>query len=253
MTRNSRRLLACLILIAIAVVACNKVGDFLRSQKDGDIKYCNIKKINFQAGIPRHYTFTYNAQGYPVSAIVSETGTAVTDHFFHYDKKQRLVQHDGLYDNGFYEFHTKFRHDAKGHIIQDTSWWWGQVVNGEPAPVEYFSVTDYKYDKWDRIIETKLTWFDNSNSPPLIINYDYDADGNLIKPNTQYDNKINYNRTNKIWMFINRDYSVNNPFQAASYNQNKLPLNIGQDPEGPKRAEFFRLGMEQAVFEYMCK
>ena len=253
MTRNSRRLFICLTLIVLTLVACNKVGDFLRSQKDGDIKYCNIKKISFNTGIPRNYTFTYNAQGYPVSAIVNVTGTAVPNHFFTYDKKQRLVQHAGHYDNGLYEFHTKFLHDAKGRIIRDTAWWWGEIINGEYGPAMGFNVTDYKYDKWDRMIESKLTWFDNSGSPSLITTYEYDADGNLIKPNTQYDNKINYNRTNKIWMFINRDYSVNNPFQAASYNQNKLPLNIGQDPEGPNRASFFRLGMDQAVFEYMCK
>ena len=39
-----------------------------------------------------------------------------------------------------------------------------------------------------------------------------------------YDTKIHLRRTNKMWMFIDRNYSVNNPFTAASYNSYGLPL-----------------------------
>ena len=41
-----------------------------------------------------------------------------------------------------------------------------------------------------------------------------------------YDNKMNINRTNDIWQFLSRDYSVNNPFTAAAYNTARFPTTI---------------------------
>jgi hypothetical protein len=41
-----------------------------------------------------------------------------------------------------------------------------------------------------------------------------------------YDNKINPRRTNKIWMFVDKDYSANNPIPGpTAYNELGLPLN----------------------------
>ena len=41
-------------------------------------------------------------------------------------------------------------------------------------------------------------------------------------------NKIikNLNRTNDIWQFLNRDYSMNNPFMAGAYNGTNYPTVI---------------------------
>lgn len=50
----------------------------------------------------------------------------------------------------------------------------------------------------------------------------YDASGNPT--GRTYDNKLNMNRTNSVWMFITRDYSVNNPFTAKQYNDKELPV-----------------------------
>jgi len=59
----------------------------------------------------------------------------------------------------------------------------------------------------------------------LVNSYSYNADGNLA--GHDYDDKINYHRTNRVWMFIDRDYSVNNPVIATyEYNDFGLPTRI---------------------------
>ncbi|MBL7696845.1 MAG: hypothetical protein JNK79_01755, partial [Chitinophagaceae bacterium] len=65
--------------------------------------------------------------------------------------------------------------------------------------------------------------------PQEIIRYNYDSRGNLIQPDTdgvgnlEYDNKPGMLRTHPVLMFIQRNYSVNNPKGATSYNQAGLP------------------------------
>jgi len=51
--------------------------------------------------------------------------------------------------------------------------------------------------------------------------FTYDAAGNRAA--VVHDNKLNLNRTSKVWMFLTRDYSVNNAFVANRYNLNNLP------------------------------
>lgn len=57
-----------------------------------------------------------------------------------------------------------------------------------------------------------------------IIDYEYDNRGNLVVYGATYDDKINYRRTDKVLMFIERDYSVNNIKPVGSYNQHYLPV-----------------------------
>lgn len=269
MTQNSRRQLLCLILIVLTIVSCNKVAEFLRSSKDGDIKYCNIKTVKFiYDNKTKIATISYNAHGYPVSAILDAIETGLPNRYYYYDKKDRLVTEIGDYLNGIYQYYRKYQHDAKGRIISDSTY-----ANGRLSPDQImidsflYTTSTYHYDKYDRII--KYTQRFNFNPPgrPIAWFYEYDQDGNLsgtgagaadeppvIEPlNLQYDNKINPNRTNKIWMFLNRDYSVNNSFVATSYNQNKLPLKINYGERGQGPYTFFGIGMGNAEFTYMCK
>jgi hypothetical protein len=41
-----------------------------------------------------------------------------------------------------------------------------------------------------------------------------------------YDDKVNLDRTNPIWQFLDRDYSMNNRFIAEKYNAAGLPAII---------------------------
>ncbi len=258
MTKNSRRLLPCLIFIVLTIVACNKVADFLRNNKDGDIKYCNIKTYKFVWGELRTFTFTYNAQGYPLTAIVDKPATSLPSRFFTYDNKGRLIRQVGAYINwnyGNFEFYYKYIHDAKGRIIQDTSWGFGSLApDGSMATSAWgYGVTDYTYDKHDRIIKTSYQAYLGYYTPPIVTEFAYDEDGNQVREGIVYDNKINANRTNKIWMFVNNDYSVNNPYKSKTYNHNNLPLKTGLTYKTNPPYQFFNHEMEQAEFEYMCK
>ncbi len=66
--------------------------------------------------------------------------------------------------------------------------------------------------------------------PSDTIYYKYDAKGNLIDEGAEYDNNTSYLRTHPLWMFLNRNYSVNNNFRATGYNGNGMPLKIRYPP-----------------------
>lgn len=251
MTSKNGRLWACLVLSAFLATGCNKVAEFLRSNKDGDIRYCNIKKLSFYFSFPREITFTYNRHGLPVSAVALETGTGLPSRYFYYDDRNRLTRITGLYNPESFETWTLYVHDNKNRIIRDTTWWWGAVENGEMVSSSGYTTTDFEYDKWDRITKTIQRW-DNDPHFQLITDFAYDEDGNLIRDGVVYDDKINLHRTNKIWMFLNRNYSVNNPFNAQTYNNNKLPTAIQLEDPYYDHARFFNLPIAMAQVEYMC-
>lgn len=250
---NSRRLKLCLIVIVLSLVSCSKVTEYLRNNKDGDIRYCNIKKIQFYFSGQREYVFSYNAAGNPVSAVVDQTGTTVPSRYFTYDNRNRLVRQIGFYEPGntYFDFYSVYLHDTRNRISRDTSWWWGSIQNGKPISQFGYNVTDYTYDQWDRIIKATIS-YPLDGWPPLELLYDYNEDGNLVDEDAVYDDKISPSRTNKIWMFINRNYSVNNGFKAKTYNKNKLPLEVDLDAHFFSNHSFFNLDMPQAKIEYMC-
>lgn len=251
MTSKNGRLWACLVLSVFLATGCNKVAEFLRSNKDGDIRYCNIKKLRVMVDYPREFTFTYNRHGLPVSAVVDNPGTAVPSRYFYYDNRNRLIRMEGLYNPESFETWTIYLHDNKGRIIRDTTWWWGAVVNGQMASAMGYTTTDFEYDNWDRLTKTIHRW-DLDPNFVLTEEYAYDDDGNLILDGVVYDNKINLHRTNKIWMFLNRNYSVNNPFNAASYNNNKLPTKLDMGDVYFDPARFFNLQLSRSEMEYIC-
>src|SRR5882757_2324396 len=78
------------------------------------------------------------------------------------------------------------------------------------------------YDQLNRIIREEVTPSRMPElPPPTVITYQYDASGNLFPNN--HDNKVSLLLTNKVWRFINRDYSINNPVVADAYNDHGLP------------------------------
>jgi hypothetical protein len=89
-----------------------------------------------------------------------------------------------------------------------------------------------------------------STYPTQIYQFEYDGNGNLVTPGVVYDNKINFHRTNKIWMFLDRDYSINNPFAAETYNSNHLPVKLVTD----KTSDFLWISyIAETTLTYSCK
>lgn len=215
---------------------CKKLIDYVKGHGDGDYKACNIRKItvyNYSPFDTAHlhvdtlvYTFTYNKLGDPVSVIHNLVTTGNPNYFFKYDKYNRLSQSVRPYEgNSNYERWNKYGYNNKGQIVKDTSYAFGQMSGGEPQPSPLLAYTSYEYDTKGRIISyVDSLYAYGTFSFATIHNLAYDANGNLVGP--AYDNKLSLNRTNNVWMFITRDYSVNNPFTALQYNDNQLPLSV---------------------------
>ena len=163
--------------------------------------------------------FSYNASNDPISVNSPQVSTGNPNLVFKYDDKCRLTEYSGLYTNGLFEFVHKYGY-SHNRIVIDT-----QYVFGTYATLSGYFGLRYKYlsyDHLDRIVQDSEV-FVLPGPMVNVINYSYDANGNLINGKT-YDTKLNPHRTNKVWMFVDRDYSVNNPVAANSYNSSGLPL-----------------------------
>jgi hypothetical protein len=216
---------------------CRKLYDYIHGHGDGDYKVCNIKKITtyyfptFEGGKidTLTYLFTYNRLGDPVSVINDHVGTGNGNYFFTYDKYNRLREFTSLYGiggNSGYESWRKYGYNTQGQIVRDTTYIFGATSNGAPAPSPYYYYNDYTYDTQNRISSVTTASYSHDVLSYIDIRaYAYDAKGNLV--NTLplvYDDKLNLYRTNRLWMFLTRNYSVNNPFTATQYNAFGLPL-----------------------------
>jgi hypothetical protein len=204
---------------------------YLQHKPNAEVKQCSIVQIVYEAfpGTNDVLQFTYNAAGDPLS-ITRQLGahTGYPNYIFKYDEKNRLTELIGPYNgNTTAEFWHKYFYDNKGNIILDSTYVFPQMQNGFPENYHSRRLTFYTYDNKRRIVGDSTVF---SNPVPSVVHtYGYDANGN--RTGRQYDDKINVNRTNKIWMFLNRDYSVNNPFTATSYNATGLPSSFNLSPE----------------------
>ena len=193
------------------------------------IKKCSIVQLTYFVadGSSDVLQFAYNSSGDPVS-ITRSSGphTGYPNYSFKYDQNKRLTDFIGVYDgNPNAEFWHKYFYDNQDHIIMDSTYIFPRVTNGFPENAFDKRLTYYTYDKDGRIIKDSTVSLSNSS----VNTYVYNADGNLV--GRTYDNNNNVNRTNEIWMFLNKDYSVNNPFTADAYNTSALPSSINLPEE----------------------
>jgi len=192
--------------------------------RDGNIVYngCRVKQIisqgsKYTPGFTRE--FAYNNQNDPVSVTVPNAGTGNPNLIFRYDNRGRLIEYSGLYTNGGFEFMHTYGY-RNNRIVTDTTRTLGAYSN--PAGAWSKRYKYLSYDNLNRVVQDSEVYI----TPVLetvIWQYAYDATGNLVK-NVGYDNKLNPHRTNKVWMFTDRNYSVNNEVGATSYNSAGLPL-----------------------------
>lgn len=242
-----------LALIIILFSACDRV--IVKVPDESTL--CSIQSISGPAGFPADsLSFFYNQFGNPDHVIRQQTSTAVPNYFFKYDKDHRLTDIIGVYPPEFFPgigFDNWHRlHYKNGRIFSDSVYEFGNELGGNPGPDPQTQRTlirqtsFYQFDAQGRMIQST----DISPSNYTQVNtYTYGRDGNLSKTSftiaqppfqptptaptfnfyTGYDNKINPNRTNPIWQFLDRDYSMNNIFIANSYDEIGLPLSITFD------------------------
>lgn len=220
------------LLLTVLLAGCQKAVLYWSiGNADVDDKTCRINQITSSSGASKeyiiHYTFSYNKLGDPVSVVNDQVSTGNPNLLFVYDKYNRLVQFIRPYVNGSFESWEKYGYNNRGQIVRDTSYVLGNISADGPMDSYYITYADLLYDARNRVCkqidstfrEGKFLFVDS-------FQYAYDDHGNRQLPGIQlaYDNKLNIHRTNKIWMFICRDYSVNNPFTATAYNEHCLPL-----------------------------
>jgi len=238
-----QRLTLCLFLFSM--LSCYKVDFEDYFHPDKTPKYCSIKKIlsyneyNIDTLV---WTFNYNQWGDPHTVRLSNVSTGRPEFQFFYDHHHRLTDFLGSYEgNRSFEFWHKYVYEGK-KIVRDTVFIFGLIINGKPVvdpmSLHLTQVHSLEYDNYDRVIKNTIVYPYYSNVPVKVEEFTYTASGNLGRYKltipefsytqtdttyTNYDNKVNLHRTHKIWMFIDRNYSMNNPAPAISYNKYGLP------------------------------
>jgi hypothetical protein len=246
-----------LAAVLISAGSCKKIEQQILKDPCADFKFCNIKSYTFPGfGIsdePNTATFTYDALGNPLTVNNTVVSTGQPNLIFRYDAAHRLSEFIRPYANGHFETWSKYVYDAGGRIAFDTTYVFGTVTPAGPADYLEARLTTYTYDGTCRILKTSAAPIEgvNAGNPPFVQTYAYDASGNLIRPGITYDNKVNIHRSNKMFMFVDRDYSMNNPFTATSYNAYSFPQVVNQPLPGPSVYFLLRL-IDNATFVYQC-
>jgi hypothetical protein len=211
---RSLNLIAAGCVVYVVVAGCQKF----------DIKYRDAAKncrITSYAGKSFdnnviHRVFHYNEFGNPTLVEYPETGggTGTPNFIFTYNDRQQLKKLVGWATHNF-------TYNKEGRVIIDS-------LVGDYAGQDSRYEERYFYDVYGRVIKVvSKFYYDRDDSPDVgtvtTNNYKYDMHGNLIVPGVTYDTKKSIYRTHPLWMFLNRNYSLNNAIPADSYNSSGLP------------------------------
>lgn len=248
-----------MVLCTVIAVGCHKP----------DIPYphvpdCQIVKLKGEILYNDAVIISYNNKGNPVSMIRTLVGTGAPNFYFRYDKKHRITDYIGVYSDNV-QFETWHHYVYSGNStlpVTDSVYTFGIVGSG-PLPETVFygrKYVNFTYDSYGRIVKAVEVQIQPIPGTTESI-YTYNAAGNLttiaaMSPdgtNTtnyiSYDNKINMHQTNAIWQLIDRDYSVNNPFTAVSYNSSGLPTIIGGESSSGRFLDYNFTGQLEIFYD----
>lgn len=224
-------------MILVAVIAlssgCRKIIDkYFPGGKDDTS--CSITEMHLREdlfGTVGEYTarFTYNIKGNPDTVLIFSNDRLVHTHYLSYNDNDQLVTYNAFYDSdgiNFFFTHT-YAYNNAGRIEKDSAEFNSLSDMGD-IDQDAIAYTLH-YDAKGRIIKEEGIRYERDNEPVQEevdgSEYEYDTEGNRVfSTATEYDDKLNYLRTNPIWMFLQRNYSENNPVGATGYNSAGLPL-----------------------------
>ena len=150
-----------------------------------------------------------------------------TDFHFRYDWTDRLTDYIVNFSgwNTAVIWHT-YTYPARGFVV-DSVFNYGNSSITDPRPEagNYSYTMLYTLDRYGRIVK------EQEAGSSTVTDHKYDNRGNLIRSGVTYDNRINPYQTSLTWMFIFKDYSINNPslldglpIVIDDYNSFGLPL-----------------------------
>ncbi len=227
-----------LAILLLILSGCKKEIDAIKQIEEvGSLTptgatYCRIESI-WQDPFTRDQKFLtvlWDEYENPVAITHPSPSTANPFRIFRYDQWHRLREYLGDYGNGFYESWHFYGYDLNGRIGVDTQYVFG-VMGEKPTTYVERRITTFQYDNQGRIIKSSSV---SNVGSPFENTYAYDANGNLIFPTAfgiVYDNKVNFRRTHNLWMFLSRNYSMNNPVIADAYNPAGLPTILNSSRE----------------------
>src|SRR4030095_8336128 len=233
------------VAIIIFLTACEKLIDFIPAKA----KNCRIKKIHFIfpdfGGFNSNYDmdFYYNKWGNPDSIIISRPLTANYNRYFLYDNKKQLKRLVEAQDFKFPVLDHRFGY-TRDLITSDTT----------HSAYGVHAVTSFEYDGHGRISKSTFNFLPPDPYVSVTQTFQYDSEGNLLNGIGNYDNKLNPNQLHPIWLFLVRNYSLNNPIHAVQYNSFRLPTKLAEP--GSTRLEFLGGGfnfLDNSEIEYDCK
>ncbi|HVS96837.1 MAG TPA: hypothetical protein VHE54_10135 [Puia sp.] len=224
-------------LAAIALVtllsSCKKEIDYI-GRHYNDLSPYRITKFSYTQpfGGTDTLTFSYDKWGNPTTVTRPVPRTGDPNFEFRYDRNHRLTDFIGIYSGATAgEFWHRYFYDQKGQITKDSLYVFPTIAGGQMTGFYYNRLIQLSYDHYGRIIQEINALGANDTA-----RYVYDATGNLA--GRTYDNKVSFHQTNRIWMFLDRDYSLNNPFVAEHYNAAGLPLHIDLHSENTFTLKF---------------
>lgn len=234
--------------------SCKKITDYILQHPDRVAKHCNIEQITFPY-LSINYsdqdetypysmdtlTINYDKNDNPTEMHYTSSPEKVyyfdwgSDKIFKYDKKNRLsVFIDGTGGpprNGFISYGSLYYYTyLTDKIVYERKFQYQTVALSEFMTEPWlkelentYPYAEYRFDDFGRLIQsTELS--EKYPEHQLVTHYQYDSRGNLIKPGVTYSNKINIYQTNKVWMFLARDYSKNaQEEESITYNAFGLP------------------------------
>jgi hypothetical protein len=231
-------------------VSCKKLFDEYRQNPGVDLRFCNIKTwTDNHMDELRENIFTYNEHGNPISVTSNHQGTGSGYHYFRYDEKQRLIEHEEEFVSTHYyhyegtsrqpagntiidaygrEFEETFTYDSKGRIIKAFTEFISSPFEDDLYPNEE---KEYMYDDYDL---KAVLWNGHQQNPEMV-----------------YSGKPSIYFSNKVWMLVNRNYSKHSPVGPATFNISGFPLIYHEEP--PYQFPFLDINYYGSKITYDCR
>lgn len=240
------------LVVLFVFNSCTKFNARDYFKHPGQLRFCNIATWtdvpSDESEDVRTNVFVYDDNGNPLSVTSDQHGTGRGFHYFTYDDQQRLATYE-------YEFaYTKIYHYQDDRQLADSA------TVTDAFGREFSEV--YTYDVKNRIIKSVLRMvsspFEEDEYTTEVRDYVYlnddlssaSLDGNQQNPDVVYSDKPSIFMTNKVWMFINQNYSKHAVEGVITTNKIGLPLTIERNAY---QFPFLDINGAGATISYQCE